>query len=551
MARTKQTARQEGLGPNIASKAVSRKERRKQGKPMHIFKHPRKRRLNRTIHMFNEIRKSQKCVELCTPKLAFQRLVREICEAFSQPHKRWKVCTLLAVQEAAENFIMEYFNDLTIVAFHAHQITVMDKDSNIVKRMRWRYDKLLQHSNFVDKKMRDLLVIPLTKKEEADALKIRDIAHVVQTRVKAAYTELVSQREMHMKQSQALTEDDEYINETRRLNSRNVNLLRGYLDRVYMYLNMGDGERCLALITPDIEILRNPKAELSDTIFYAGIKACIISNILEVSQAKTVENAPLFLDIGDIELMLAFGEVGVSEEVAPKEKEEHGGTIDAANLDALAVAEDVSINQMEELGATRVKAAIGVSPVAEDVNQMEELGATKVEATIGVLPVADDVPAQTKGEKNMDALAVALEVPSNIIEEIGGKREQPEGEIPGMTDNVATTNTMEELGDTREKPEVDIPPMTDDVAATKPADRMEEVGGTREEQELGVPHMTEHMAEDKSADDEHPVDSTVQEEPAHSNREEEASKKEEPKHNTEDDEDQQSIVKDSALDKSP
>ncbi|MCO5560782.1 hypothetical protein L7F22_014402 [Adiantum nelumboides] len=39
----------------------------------------------------------------------------------------------------------------------------------------------------------------------------------------------------------------------------------------------------------------------------------IISDMLEVSQATTMENAPLFPDMGDIELMLDFGEGGVSE----------------------------------------------------------------------------------------------------------------------------------------------------------------------------------------------------------------------------------------------
>ncbi|MCO5603596.1 hypothetical protein L7F22_057747 [Adiantum nelumboides] len=75
--------------------------------------------------MFSEIHTAQKCVELCTPKLPFQKLVREICEAFSQGQKRWKVTALLALQEASEDFIMEYFNVLTVVVAHAHRGTIM------------------------------------------------------------------------------------------------------------------------------------------------------------------------------------------------------------------------------------------------------------------------------------------------------------------------------------------------------------------------------------------------------------------------------------------
>ncbi|MCO5554870.1 hypothetical protein L7F22_008407 [Adiantum nelumboides] len=360
--------------------------------------------------MFNEIRKAQKCVELCTPKLPFQRLVREICESFSQGYKRWKVFTLLALQEAFEEFIMEYFNDFTIVAAHAHQVTVMDKDSAIVKRMRWRYDKLLQPLEFVDNKMRDLLVIPPTRKEEADALKIRDVTHEVQTREKAAYTKLLDQRQKQINQNLVIIEDSEYINETRRMNSKNLSLLRRYSDGLYMYLNMSNGERCLALGTPDIAILRNPKAELSDTIVYGSInmvklnlsleshsenaiqlyshnflsryRACIIGDILEGSQAKTLDNTLMFPNIGDINLMLAFGEHGVPEEVTIEEREEH------------RAAGDVQANPMEEMECTREEAEVTVPIIGEDV------------------------PAANQMEINMDAPMAAAKVLSNTMEEL-------------------------------------------------------------------------------------------------------------------------------------
>ncbi|MCO5548797.1 hypothetical protein L7F22_002259 [Adiantum nelumboides] len=484
---------------------------------------------------------------------------------------------------------MEYFNDLTIVAA-AHQITVVYKDSDIVKHMRWRYDKLLQPSDFVDKKMWDLLIIPQTRKEEADSLEIRDVTHPRQTRAKVAYNVVkAAQTQIELKNSQALTEDDDYINETRRMNSKNQNLLREYPDGVYMYLNMSNGERCLSLNAPYIEILRNPKAELLDTIVYAGInvvklsvpkesiseifilhpqlgeklrdmnhpqeslikwftyccpmetttivfpychsghwsiaifevdkrivwtlnsiarshhelplvlkrllaaygslvgdhslynseikavpmkeqldsvscgwRSQIISDMLEVSQAKTVENTSLFPDMGDVKLMLAFGEGGVSEGVALEEMEEQEGTVEAENLDAPSVVEDVCLNQMEELGAT------------------------KEEATVGVPPVAYEVPAQNKEENNMDTLMVQ--------EEIGGTREQTEDEIPGMTDDMAATNTIEELGDIREQSKVEVSLMIDDVDVAEPADGMKEVGDTREQPKVEVLPMTDNVA---------------------------------------------------------
>ncbi|MCO5580254.1 hypothetical protein L7F22_034120 [Adiantum nelumboides] len=470
----------------------------------------------------------------------------------------------------------------------------MDKDSDTVKRMRWRYDKLLQPLDFVDKKMRDMLVIPQTRKEEANSLKIRDVTHPRQTRAKAAYDEVMAHTQIELKKSQALAEDDDYINETRRMNSRNQSLLREYPDGVYMYLNMSDGERCLSLNASDIEILRNPKAELLDTIVYAGInvlrrllatydslvgdhslydseikavpvkeqtnsvscgwrcilhaeyilhalfdhkehfmgkncikiysnhfllqyRAQIISDMLEVSQAKTVDNAPLFPDMEDIELMLAFGDGGVSQGVALEEMEEQGGMVEVAKLDAPSVVEDVCPNQMKEMGATREEAAVGVPPVAYEV------------------------PIKNKEEYNMHA--------SILQEEIGGTREQTEARY-------RPADEMEEVRNTREQPKVEVSLMTDNVVAAEPAERIEEVGVTKEEQELGVSPITKHMVEEKSADQQHPVDLAVQEKPKHSSqREMEHEKKdtteEQEQQNEEEEEDQQSTVKDNAFDKSP
>ncbi|MCO5608349.1 hypothetical protein L7F22_062557 [Adiantum nelumboides] len=510
--------------------------------------------------MFSEIRKAQKCKELCTLKLPFQRLVREICQSFSQGHKQWKVCTLLAFQEASEDFIMEYFNDLTIVVAHAHRVTVMDKDFDTIKHMR--SDKLLQPSEFVDKKMRELLVIPPTRKEEADALKIRDITHEVQTRAKATYTKLMDQRQKQINQNRVIREDSEYINETRRINSRNLSLLRSYSDGLYMYLNMSDGERCLALGTIDIESLRNPKAELLDTIVYASIKvlkrllaaygslvgdhsmydfeikvvpvkaqtnfvscgwrcilhskyilsalfrrkeqfmgkntiqlytynflsryrACIISDILEVSQAKTLDNEPMFPHIGDIELMLASGECGVPEEVIIEEREEQ------------RAAGDVQANPMEEMECTREEAEVTVPIIGEDV------------------------PAAKPIEINIDAPAVAAKVSSNTVEELKQTMEEPKVEIsPKATDNVASNeqaNSLEEVRETKEQPDLEIPPVqTHNVASNEPTTSMEEVGTTREEPDLGLPPMIEHTPQDISANQEHLVAGMVAEEPAQS-----------------------------------
>ncbi|MCO5573812.1 hypothetical protein L7F22_027587 [Adiantum nelumboides] len=130
MARTKACARRTSKGPGLAAKATSRSAglKKRPGKPRKILKGPRMRKLQSYMGLFREIRKAHKCVNLCIPKLPFQRMVRSICEEACWDTKRWKVVALMALQEATEDFLLEYFSDMTIIAAHAHRVAVMDKD---------------------------------------------------------------------------------------------------------------------------------------------------------------------------------------------------------------------------------------------------------------------------------------------------------------------------------------------------------------------------------------------------------------------------------------
>ncbi|MCO5593965.1 hypothetical protein L7F22_047984 [Adiantum nelumboides] len=258
--------------------------------------------------------------------------------------------------------------------------------------------------------------------------------------------------------------------------------------------------------------------------FLSRYRACIIGNILEVSHAKTLDNAPMFLDIEDVELMLASGECGVPKEVTVEEREHK------------AVG-DVQANPMEEMECTREEAEVTV-PIS-----------------------GEDVPAANLTEINIDAPAVAAEVSSDTMEELRQTMEEPEVEIsPESTGNVASNeqaNSMEEVREAKEQPDLEIPPMhTHNVASNELATSMEEVETMREEPELGLPPMTEHMTQDISAGQEHPVAGTVVEEEGESKKEQPEVESEtrysppkEPKHiNKEDKQDQQSNVDDSGLD---
>lgn len=65
-----------------------------------------------------EIRKYQKSQELWIRKLPFQRLVREIAHDF-KTDLRWQTSAVLALQEAAEAFLVDLFEDSNLCAIHA------------------------------------------------------------------------------------------------------------------------------------------------------------------------------------------------------------------------------------------------------------------------------------------------------------------------------------------------------------------------------------------------------------------------------------------------
>lgn len=73
-----------------------------------------------------EIRKYQKSSELLIRKLPFQRLVKEIAQAF-KTDLRFQSCAILALQEAAEAFMVALFEDTNLCAIHAKRVTIQPK----------------------------------------------------------------------------------------------------------------------------------------------------------------------------------------------------------------------------------------------------------------------------------------------------------------------------------------------------------------------------------------------------------------------------------------
>ena len=79
-----------------------------------------------------EIRRYQKSTELLIRRLPFQRLVWEI----AQGRLNFASGAILALQEAAEAYLIGLFEDTNLCTIHAKRITIMPKDIQLARRIR-------------------------------------------------------------------------------------------------------------------------------------------------------------------------------------------------------------------------------------------------------------------------------------------------------------------------------------------------------------------------------------------------------------------------------
>ncbi len=121
MARTKQTARVStgGKAPRIHLATKAARRLNFQGGGAHRWRPG-------TVAL-REIRKYQKNTDLLMRKAPFQCIVREIaCDIKSD--LRMQSMALLALQEAAEAYLVGLFNDTNKCALHAKRVTIMPKN---------------------------------------------------------------------------------------------------------------------------------------------------------------------------------------------------------------------------------------------------------------------------------------------------------------------------------------------------------------------------------------------------------------------------------------
>ena len=89
-----------------------------------------------------QIRQYQKSTDLLIRKLPFQRLVHEIApdsEVIKSPlcdKVRFQSAAIMALQEAAEAYLIGLFEDTNLCAIHAKRVTIMPKDIQLARRIR-------------------------------------------------------------------------------------------------------------------------------------------------------------------------------------------------------------------------------------------------------------------------------------------------------------------------------------------------------------------------------------------------------------------------------
>ncbi|XP_012240934.1 histone H3.3-like isoform X3 [Bombus impatiens] len=100
------------------------------------------RRKIQKAHILKEIRYFRKSVELLIPKLPFARIVKEIMtDLFPRSDvRRVQPLALEALQEAAEAYLVQFFEDCVLLSQHGKRVTLQIQDMILMRRLRGRDD---------------------------------------------------------------------------------------------------------------------------------------------------------------------------------------------------------------------------------------------------------------------------------------------------------------------------------------------------------------------------------------------------------------------------
>ena len=130
MARTKRTARKDEVGKKRS--AFAKKQPRSQSDKASAQHQPHRYRPGTVL--LREIRRYQTSTELLICKLPFQHLVREILQGFGVGF-RVTPAMMMALQEAAEAYLVQLLEDSNLCAIHAKRITIQLKDIQLARQI--------------------------------------------------------------------------------------------------------------------------------------------------------------------------------------------------------------------------------------------------------------------------------------------------------------------------------------------------------------------------------------------------------------------------------
>lgn len=108
-----------------------------------------KPRVSQEQNALREIRRFQKSFQLLIPRAPFHRIVREVTQEVlcakaaagddvDIPNVRYQTAALMAIQEAAEAYLVELFEDSNLCAIHAKRVTLMPRDVQLCRRLQAR-----------------------------------------------------------------------------------------------------------------------------------------------------------------------------------------------------------------------------------------------------------------------------------------------------------------------------------------------------------------------------------------------------------------------------
>ncbi|KAL5171641.1 histone H3-like centromeric protein HTR12 [Glycine soja] len=120
----------------LLSPATRERRRAQQEEPQVPETRGRKKMRNRqgTVAL-REIPHFQRSCELLIPAAPFIRCVKQITNQFSSEVSRWTPEAVVALQEAAEEYLVHLFEDGMLCAIHARRVTVMKKDIELARRL--------------------------------------------------------------------------------------------------------------------------------------------------------------------------------------------------------------------------------------------------------------------------------------------------------------------------------------------------------------------------------------------------------------------------------